>query len=79
MIPVAVRNPRVTRIGRSRRAVMMADGRALTRRRRYAIVLGACVDQPVPEEYRDQPELQYSGQRTGPTPSSHENESRTSS
>ena len=71
-----VRRSGFARIGGGRRAMMMGNARALTRDRRDTIVLGACVDQPVPEEYRDQPELDCGGQRTEPTASSHENESR---
>ena len=52
--------------------MMMGNGRALTRHRwQNAIVLGTCVDRPVPEEHRDQPELDYSSQRTEPTHASH--------
>jgi len=78
VLSLEVRRARLTRVGGHRPAVMMANGRVLTRHRgRHAIVLGARVDRPVPEEHRDQPELEDTSQRTEPTPSSHSNESRT--
>jgi hypothetical protein len=52
--------------------MMMGNGRALTRHgRRHAIVLGTGVDRPVPEERRDQPQLDHGRQRSEPTRTSH--------
>ena len=59
-------------IGGGRRAMMMGNGRALIRHgRRDAIVLGTCVDRPVPEEHRDQPQFDHGRQRSEPTRASH--------
>ena len=55
-----------------RRTACVATGH----RRWNTIVLGTRVDNPGPEEYRDQPELEHDCQRSEPTRASHLHEFR---
>jgi len=72
VLPLLVRCGRSMSIGNRRRGMPMRNFRCARAGHRWrTIVLGARVDSPVPEEHRDQPELDYGRQRSEPTSASH--------